>query len=66
MWYKFWFRSGLFGNEVARVLGGGLVPGIVFCFMEYGLVIFFVLITGWSSCLRQSDYIQKLNSLIDC
>lgn len=24
------FRPGLFGSEVARVLGGGLVPGIFF------------------------------------
>ena len=23
------FRSGSFGNEVSRVLGGGLVPGLI-------------------------------------
>ena len=25
---RFYFRSGPFGNEVSRVLGGGLVPGL--------------------------------------
>lgn len=27
--YVLFFMSGLFGNEVSRVLGGGLVPGLI-------------------------------------